>query len=779
MAASKQLTLRTVFIVILLSLISTRTWAGNDIQFLQEKAIYWQNHGKDNLATNAWKQLLLIDPNNPNALAGLAMIANQSGNKEKAIEYLDRLEAIAPHSPDIARIKAAINFNPQRERLLRQAASLQASKSYAEAVNVYDQALRGMPVPPNLAAGYFNALSNIPGGRSRAITALQDLVKTHPQDPQYALVLGQILTYAADSRTKGIEMLARLAEHQALIWEGASPAAVPLLRAYLERYPDAILAAQLKKAEAAAAAVRQGAIQRAIDAQQASLLAQERAGYAALHSGRLNTAEQIFKKLLHAHPKNWHYLDALADVYMAAQSFSDAVTTYQRAEAMAPARQRSSIVKKIRLAQSYAMLRLAGNAASSGQYDTAIRLYRSFLDKAPDNIAALKGLAGAYTAEKRYAEAIATYRRAITSEPNDASLWINLIGVLDSAGQDSAALEVARSIPAAARMAVEEKAGYWASIGDAYAGLKDYVQARSAFQKAMRIGGGASPALQLQLAWVLYNSGAYDELKQILGQLDGQTLDTSQQEQIEKLMILSAEQQANVAVRSKDYNRARAILQTLNAKYPGNPEIRRAVTNIQLLEAWQLYRDKDDRQLYALIVRLRGKKDLTASQQQQIDEIFRYAADREAGELISEKNYHAAAAIYHNMSELFPKSPHYVRQLANVYLAAGRTSDAYRLFLRVGPGDTPSSYAEAVNAAFAAHDLDQAWKWTRKGLSLWPDDLVLLKLSAQIAEARGDPASALAYYEDLLHRIPGGARGSSAIVPAVTVAEPMPPFAGE
>ena len=792
MAASKKLTHGKLFVLILLSLISIGAWAGSDIQFLQQKAMYWQNHGRDDLATNTWKQLLLVDPNNPDALAALAMIANQSGHKEKAIDYLDRLKAIAPNSPDIARITAAMNVNPQREHLLQTAAALQARKSYAAAVSAYDQALHGMPVPPNLAAGYFNALANIAGGRSRAIATLQDLVKTHPQDPQYALVLGQILTYATDSRTKGIDMLAHLAEEhgavsdparqswrQALVWEGAAPAAVPLLRAYLQRYPDAILAAQLKKAEAAATAVRRGAVQRAISAQQAGLLAQERAGYAALHSGRLAASEQIFTKLLHAHPQNWHYLEALADVHMAAHQFPDAVNAYQQAEAIAPADQRPSIARKIQSAQAYATLRLAGNAANSGEYDVAIRFYRRALDGSPDNVGALEGLAGAYTAQQKYPEAIAIYRKAVTSEPDNTSLWINLIGVLHSAGQDNVALEVARSIPAVVRNAVEKEAGYWASIGGAYAGLKDYVQARSAFQKAMRIGGGTSPALQLQLAWVFYNSGANDELQHILGQLNGQTLDPGQQGQLKKLTVLSTEQQANAAAKSKDYRRARAILQTLSAQYPGNPDIQHAITNIRLLEAWQFYRDKDDQQLYALLMRLRSTTDLTASQQQQIQEIFRYAADREAGALISGKHYRAAAAIYHNMSQLFPEMPHYVRQLANVYLAAGQSRDAYRLFLRVGPGDTSSSYAEAASAAFAAHDLDQAWQWAQKGLSFWPDNPVLLKLSAPLADARGDPVSALAYYQELLHLMPRGTRGPTAISPATTVAEPMPPFAGE
>ena len=792
MAASQKLTHGKLAILVLLSLLSSGAWAGSDIQFLQQKAIYWQNHGRSDLAANTWEQLLLVDPRNPDALAALAMIANQSGEKQKAINYLDRLKSVAPESPDIARITSAMNVNPQLQRLLQQAATLQARKAYAAAVSAYDQALQGKPVPPNLAAGYFNALANTPGGRSRAISMLQELVKTHHQDPQYALVLGQLLTYAPDSRTKGIDLLAQLAEghgalresarqswRQALVWEDSAPAAIPLLRAYLQRYSDAILVAQLKKAEAAATAVRMGAVQRAISVQKAGLLARERAGYAALHAGHLKESEQTFTKLLRAHPQNWHYLEALADIHLAAHQFSDAVNAYQQEEAIAPADQHSAIAKKIQVARTYATLQLASNAANDGEYDMATHYYRRILDGSPNDIGALEGLAGAYAAQNKYPEAIALYRKAIISEPDNASLWINLIGVLHSAGHNDVALEAARSIPAVLRSTVENEAGYWASIGGAYAGLKDYVQARAAFNKALRIGAGASPALRLQLAWVLYNSGAYDALQNILDQIKGQPLTPDQQEQLKKLTVLSAEQKANAAVKSNDYRRARAILQTLSAKYPGDPVIQRAITNIRLLEAWQLYRDKDDQQLYALLMRLRITANLTASQQQQLQEIFRYGADREAGAFISGKHYRAAAAIYHNMIQLFPEMPHYTRQLANVYLAAGQSRDAYRLFLRVGPGDTPGSYAGAASAAFAAHALDQAWQWAQKGLSFWPDNPALLELAAQLADARGNPVSALAYYQELLHQMPSGTRRPAAISPAITVAEPMPPFAGD
>lgn len=792
MAASQKLTHGKLAILVLLSLLSSGAWAGSDIQFLQQKAIYWQNHGRSDLAANTWEQLLLVDPSNPDALAALAIIANQFGQKQKAIDYLDRLKSAAPQSPDIARIAAAMSVSPQRKHLLQQAAALLARKAYAAAVSAYDQALQGKPVPPDLAAGYFNALANIPGGRSRAISMLQELMKTQHQDPQYVLVLGQLLTYAPDSRTQGIGLLAHLAEgqgamreaarqswRQALIWEDAAPAAIPLLRAYLKRYPDATLLAQMKKAEAAAMAVRRGAVQRAISARQASLLIRERAGYAALHAGRLKESEQIFTKLLRAHPQNWHYLEAIADIYLAAHQFPDAINAYQQEEAIAPANQRPAIAKKIQVARRYATLQLASNAANSGEYDMAIHYYRRVLNGSPNNIVALEGLAGAYIAQQKYPEAIAIYRKAVISEPNNASLWISLIGVLHSAGQDDAALEAARSIPTVVRSAVEKEAGYWAGIGGAYAGLKDYVRARATFQKAMRIGAGASPALRLQLAWVLYNSGAHDALQHILDQINGQPLTPDQQEQLKKLTVLSTEQQANAAVKSNDYRHARAILQTLSAKYPGDPVIQRAITNIRLLEAWQLYRDKNDQQLYALLMRLRITANLTASQQQQLQEIFRYGADREASTFISGKHYRTAAAIYHNMIQLFPEMPHYTRQLANVYLSARQSRDAYRLFQHVGPGNTSGSYAEAASAAFAAHDLEQAWQWAQKGLSFWPDNPALLKLAAQLADARGNPVRALAYYQELLHQMPSGTRRPAAISPAITVAEPMPPFAGD
>ena len=52
--------------------------------------------GRLDLASQQWQQVLLADPNNAEALGGLARAAKYNGNTALANSYLDRLRAINP-----------------------------------------------------------------------------------------------------------------------------------------------------------------------------------------------------------------------------------------------------------------------------------------------------------------------------------------------------------------------------------------------------------------------------------------------------------------------------------------------------------------------------------------------------------------------------------------------------------------------------------------------------------------------------------------------------------
>ncbi len=74
-------------------------------QALLDRARADEVRGRMDLAAQEWQQVLLADPKNTTALAGLARSAKLSGNATLAGTYLDRLRAINPNDPNIARVE--------------------------------------------------------------------------------------------------------------------------------------------------------------------------------------------------------------------------------------------------------------------------------------------------------------------------------------------------------------------------------------------------------------------------------------------------------------------------------------------------------------------------------------------------------------------------------------------------------------------------------------------------------------------------------------------------
>jgi tetratricopeptide (TPR) repeat protein len=71
---------------------------------LLDKASALEAHGRRDLAVQTWHQVLLADPNNTEALGGLARAATLDGNAALAQTYLERLRRINPNDPNIARV---------------------------------------------------------------------------------------------------------------------------------------------------------------------------------------------------------------------------------------------------------------------------------------------------------------------------------------------------------------------------------------------------------------------------------------------------------------------------------------------------------------------------------------------------------------------------------------------------------------------------------------------------------------------------------------------------
>ena len=72
---------------------------------LISKAEALESRGRPDIAVQVWQQILAADPNNAEALAGVARDYRLSGNSTASDEALDKLRKINPADPNIGRIQ--------------------------------------------------------------------------------------------------------------------------------------------------------------------------------------------------------------------------------------------------------------------------------------------------------------------------------------------------------------------------------------------------------------------------------------------------------------------------------------------------------------------------------------------------------------------------------------------------------------------------------------------------------------------------------------------------
>src|SRR5262245_53808774 len=109
------------------------------VEVLLSKARSLEARGRSDLAAQSWNQVLLADPNQPEALRGLARHAKETGDPEALRGYLERLRKINPKDPAIAAIESMHVLTPQEVRRLDEAGRLAAQRKPDEAMKIYRQ----------------------------------------------------------------------------------------------------------------------------------------------------------------------------------------------------------------------------------------------------------------------------------------------------------------------------------------------------------------------------------------------------------------------------------------------------------------------------------------------------------------------------------------------------------------------------------------------------------------------------------------------------------------
>src|SRR5437764_3579458 len=116
------------------------------LDLLVQKARSLELRDRQDLAAQVWQQVLLANPNQPDALAGLAHWAKRNGKKDEVNIYMERLRRVSPDASALAQMDQP---DPGRNGNARldQANKLAARGQYMEAMTIFREAFGSSPPP--------------------------------------------------------------------------------------------------------------------------------------------------------------------------------------------------------------------------------------------------------------------------------------------------------------------------------------------------------------------------------------------------------------------------------------------------------------------------------------------------------------------------------------------------------------------------------------------------------------------------------------------------------
>lgn len=468
--------------------------------------------GRLDIAAQNWRRVLLAEPDNVDALTGLARIAKINGDLAEAERQLSRLRVVQPNHPAIRRIESMKVLANQKSELDR-AVRLAAEQQYEGAMEIYRAVFGSEPVPGNWAIAYHETAAALPGGWETAVAGLRKLAAEFAGVQEYQLSLGRVLSYRPASRAEGLQLLesingddalanrARQAWRQALIWQGPSSTSMQSLNAYLERYPDAeieALRAQARSVQAPATLAGRR---------------EEELGFEALKANRLGEAEELFQKAQRLAPENPGPLGGLGFVRMKQDRFADAIPFFEEALARRP--NDKVIQEAAASARFYNAMNKADASFQGSFFEEAAGLYDKALEVRADNKDALRGKAGSLMRLNRSSEAAEVYERLTQTDPHDVEAWKSLLRARYQSGGSPLAWVAFQRLPEAISMQLGSDLDHLIVLASIYDDLKRKPEFDSTFRQAMEVAGAADtrPSLdqRMELGALLLKVGRFAE----------------------------------------------------------------------------------------------------------------------------------------------------------------------------------------------------------------------------------------------------------------------------
>ena len=489
--------------------------ANTATQALLDKAHTLEIRGRMDMAVQTWQQVLLADPNNVNALGGLARAAKLAGNNALAGVYIDRLRAINPKDPNIDRVQNMMSQQGQ-SALLAQASKFAGSGQYAQAMTLYRQVFGTQPPPGDWALAYYETESATDDGRVHAIAGLRGLAAQYPTDGRYQVTLGRVLSYSPKTREEGRKLLQKHPDdpeavealRQSLVWDEKNPASAADIRAYLTKHSDARLATALKNQP------KRGAATAPQTAEEIAENAQLEAAFKALNAKRIEEAERRFKEILGNAPDNGRALAGMGYVRMQQSNFGGAISFLEQAQQ--DGAKDPGIESALSAARFYYTMGEGAIALNENDLPTAEKQYQVALAMRPASPEALEGLGGTLMKAQQPQVAAQVFQRYLKVKPSAPAAWRGLFMAQYGAGNAPGALLTERRIPSAVHTQLMRDPEFLRTLASAYSATGRDADAQRVLRTALDLPfpadvGSLKAETQLQYAGLLQQANRLDQ----------------------------------------------------------------------------------------------------------------------------------------------------------------------------------------------------------------------------------------------------------------------------
>jgi cellulose synthase operon protein C len=424
---------------------------------LMDQANYWFGENHQQEAESALDRLLRMDPDNAEALALLAQVQAQKGDRSHAEATLAHLRAVRPADPHIAAVEQAIRAGSTDASGLAEARRLTQEGRSVEAVARYRRLFQGAAPPANLAVEYYQTLAGTEGGWEAARAGLAQVALASPRDMQAQLAYARLLTYRDATRMEGMQRLAilsRAAEtsaaatkawHQALEWMPIAASSVPAYQAWLGDHPgDPGISERLQQAQNPPRTPADEAALKRTD------------GFTALNAGHIHEAETAFEAVLAQTPQDPEALGGLGLVRLRQGNTTEARSLLSRAIEADPVHKArwETALRGASVGEDYAAARVM---IQRGQLDGAERQLEAIISSGGDVGGARLMLADVLSRRGDLPGAEKQYRAVLAGQPNNADALVGLAQILTKQGRNTEADAVLEHAQGAGDTHVVEK----------------------------------------------------------------------------------------------------------------------------------------------------------------------------------------------------------------------------------------------------------------------------------------------------------------------------------